>query len=113
MNYQPKTPFLIKMFFAEPTKIEITKGVPKKIYGKYKPFHCSFRTFGGSEKVINGVLSVEDTAIIEMWYRPDITSDCRIKDVRGKEYEVLGTPENIEGANKILKFKIRAIKGGA
>lgn len=113
MRYKPNTPFLIKMMFSKPNGIQSVKGVSQKIYSKPKPFHCSFRTFGGTEKVVNGVITVEDTAVIEMWYRPDISADCKVYDMKGKEYEIIGTPENIEGANRILKFKIRAIKGGA
>lgn len=112
MNYKPKTPFLTPMWFASPTA-ETKKGVTRKIYGERKPFKCSFRTFGGTEKVTNGLLTVEDTAKIETWYRPDIKADCRVYDRHGNEYEILGTPENIEEANRILFFKIRAIKGGA
>ena len=33
--------------------------------------------------------------------------------VYGKDYEVLGTPENINMANTYLKVKVKAVKGGA
>lgn len=83
---------------------------------------ANFKTFGGTEKTDNGVLSVEDTAQIVCWYRPDIKSDCRLirladgKDEKGNwkaAFEVLGEPENIEMRNQFLKFKVRRIKGGA
>jgi SPP1 family predicted phage head-tail adaptor len=74
---------------------------------------CSFRTFGGTEINNNGVLTVEDTATIETWFNPDITADCRLQDVNGKQYEIMGTPENISMRNQFMFVKLKAIKGGA
>ena len=75
---------------------------------------ANFKTYGGTEKTDNGVLSVEDTAQIVCWYRPDIRSDCRIvRATDGAAFEILGEPENIEQRNQFLKFKVRRIKGGA
>lgn len=79
-----------------------------------------FKSFGGTEKTDNGILSVEDTAQIVCWFRPDIKSGCRLVLLDGSEdtdnakaFEILGEPENIEMRNMILKFKVRRIKGGA
>ena len=81
---------------------------------------ANFKTYGGTEKNDNGVLSVEDTAQVVCWYRPDIKGDCRVVLLDGNEetksakiYEILGDPENIEQRNMFLKFKVRRIKGGA
>jgi head-tail adaptor len=83
---------------------------------------ANFKSYGGTEKNDNGVLSIEDTAQVVCWYRPDIKSDCRLIllsagfDDKGKPnaiYEILGEPENIEMRNMFLKFKVRRIKGGA
>ncbi len=81
---------------------------------------ANFKTYGGTEKNDNGVLSVEDTAQVVCWYRPDIKGDCRVVLLDGNEdtdraaiYEILGEPENVERRNMFLKFKVRRIKGGA
>lgn len=83
---------------------------------------ANFKTFGGTEKTDNGVLSIEDTAQIVCFYRPDIKSNCRVVllsagfDENGQPravYDVLGEPENIEMRNQFLKFKVRRVKGGA
>jgi len=74
-------------------------------------FFGSFKTFGGTEKIINGIYSIEDTANIETWYRPDIKSNCRIAREDGSIYEIIGEPENINMRNQFLKFKINRIKG--
>lgn len=73
----------------------------------------NFKTYGGTEKTDNGILSIEETAQIVCWYRPDIKSDTRVVLLQtGAIYEILGEPENIEMRNMFLKFKIRRIKGG-
>lgn len=111
-DYKPKAPFNVPVFLMIPTTTKI-KGVNKKTYVKNEnPFFCSFRTFGGTEKVVNDVLVVYDTAVIETWYDPSITADCRI-EVNGQQYEILGTPENINMRNQYLVFKAQSVKGGA
>lgn len=111
-SYKPSAPFNACMVLLVPTIIT-AKGSSKKSYAEKDNIFCSFRSFGGTESVSDGVLSVVDTATVETWYRPDITADCRLRDTDGIEYEILGTPENISKRNQYLKFKIRAIKGGA
>jgi hypothetical protein len=77
-------------------------------------FYGSFKTYGGTEITVNGIYSIEDTAIIECWYRPDIKSDCRIGvPATGAVYDVEGQPENINMRNQFLRFKVRRYKGGA
>ena len=72
------------------------------------------KSYGGTEKIDNGILSVEDTAQIVCWYRPDITGGCRlVRLTDSAAFEILGEPENIEMRNQFLKFKVRRIKGGA
>jgi hypothetical protein len=101
------------MYLQIPT-IVTAKGSSKKTYpADGELIYCNFRTFGGTEIKSNDVLSVENTAVIETWYRPDIQADCRLKSIEGTLYEILGTPENIYQQCQYLKFKVRAIKGGA
>lgn len=95
-------------------------GVRKKVFPDPETipdtmiFFGSFRTFGGTEIERDGLYSIEDTATIETWYRPDITSDVAVCVLQtGKIYEVIGTPENIQMRNQYLKFKVRAVGGGA
>ena len=75
---------------------------------------ANFKTFGGTETTVNGVLSVEDTAQITCWYRPDIKSNCRLVRLTDSAvFEIIGVPENIEMRNMTLKFKVKRVKGGA
>lgn len=116
MAYRPSLPFTTALVLLIPTTTKVS-GVDKKTFpaiASGKSFFGSFKTYGGTEHDVNGVYSVEDTAIIETWYRPDVTSGCRIA-VAGTNavYDVLGEPENIEMRNQFLKLKVSRVKGGA
>ncbi len=76
-------------------------------------FFGSFKTYGGTEKTVNGVYSIEDTANIETWYRPDIKANCRVALESGEIYDIMGEPEDINRRHQFLKFKVKRIKGGA
>ena len=94
-------------------------GVANKIFpspSKGFNFYGSFKTYGGtehSERDVNGLYSIMDTANIECWYNPSIKSDCRIyvQDT-GATYEIMNEPEDIELRHMFMKFKVRRIKGG-
>lgn len=111
MSYRPTEPYCTPVELFNPT-YEVIKGVNKKVYPENgELIFCSFKTYGGTETTVNDQLTVVDTANIETWYRPDITSASQIR-LNGKRYEVIGEPENIEQRNQFLKFKVRGIKGG-
>ena len=95
--------------------IENAYGVSTKVWRDSSlVIQCNFKSYGGTERIVNDVLVVEDTAQIVCWYHPDIKSDCRLVRLSdGAVFEILGTPENIEMRNQFLKFKIRSVKGGA
>lgn len=89
------------------------KGVRKNTFAGAGTFFANFKTYGGTELHVDGILQVEETASVTTWFRPDITSACRIQRATdGAVFEILGEPENIEQRNMILKFKVRRIKGG-
>ena len=114
MSWKPSSPFVTPLMLLVPTESKAA-GVHKKSYPKEGPvFFASFKTYGGTESVSNGVLSVEDTAVVETTFRPDIKANCRIFNPINKQtYDILGTPENIEMRGQYLRFKVKAIKGGA
>lgn len=94
---------------------EKIKGVSQPTaYVEKDTIYCSFKTYGGTEKEINGRYVILDTANIVTWYRDDIQSDCRIKRLSdGAIFEIINEPENIEMKNQFLKFKVQRIKGKA
>lgn len=115
MAYRPALPFSTVLVVLKPT-IEKVAGVRTKVLpdlDKGFKIHCSFKTYGGTERNIDGILAIEDTADIDTWYRPDITSDCIVVfPDTGIRYEIINEPENIEMRNQFMKFKVRRVKGG-
>jgi SPP1 family predicted phage head-tail adaptor len=111
MSLKPDLPYDTVVELFNPT-YETVKGVTKKVYpNKGELIFTKFKTFGGTESVVNDQLTVVDTANVETWYRPDITSASRIK-LGSDVYEVIGKPEDIEQRHQFLKFKVRGVKGG-
>ena len=109
--YRPSEPYITPVELFNPT-YETVKGVTKKVYPEAgELIFCSFKTYGGTETTVNDQLVVVDTANVETWYRPDITSASMIK-LGTKEYEVMGEPEDIEQRHQFVKFKVRGVRGG-
>lgn len=114
-QYRPNLPFSVPLILLKPT---ITKavGVVTKTLPDLKDgilIFGTFKTYGGTEKTVDGLLSIEDTADVETWYRPDITSDCIIALAdTGTKYQIINEPENIDRRNQFLKFKVQRVKGG-
>ena len=113
-QYRPNLPFSVPLLLIKPT-------VSKAVGVQYKSadikdgilIYGSFKTYGGTEKTVDGLLSIEDTADVETWYRPDITSDCIIALAStGVKYQIINEPENINCRNRFLKFKVQRVKGG-
>ena len=126
-NYRPTIENPIPLVLLVQTYKKVS-GVAKKEYPTIKEalnilddkgnsinlFFGSFKTYGGTEKNVNGVYSIEDTANIETWYKPDIKANCRIAVANTEAiYDILGEPENINMRNQFLKFKVKRVKGGA
>ena len=118
--FKPAAVFSQPMVLLIPT-YERIHGTPTKSYPTIKAaaddgmvFFGSFKTYGGSDRTVNGIFSIEDTAIIETWYRPDIKSDCAIGlPDTGEIFEITGVPEDIERRHQFLRIRVQAYKGGA
>lgn len=115
-NYRPQMDNTIPLLLLIPTYTKV-QGVAKKSFPDLDDgvlFYGTFKTYGGTERDVDGVYSIIDTATIVCWYRPDIKSDCRIcVPQTGAVYEVLNEPENVNMRNQFLRFKVRRVKGGA
>ena len=118
-GYKPSTPFNVPLMLLIPTYSDSSDdseygGATQKYSENGEIIYGSFRSFGGTDTTVNGILTVEDTATIETWFDPRITSDCRIKVVStGRVYDILGEPENINMQNQYLKFKVAGVHGVA
>jgi len=74
---------------------------------------ANWKSYGGTETVVNGLTVIEETAQVTMRYRPDIKKGCQMQLPDGRTYEVMGEPENPDMANRYLIFKVKRIKGSA
>jgi hypothetical protein len=114
-RYNPVTPFDVAMKLLVPTSTMV-KGVRKDIYPDPEEvtevFFGSFRTYGGTENMSNDIYTVYDTAVIDTWYNPAITSDCKVYICEtGETYDVISRPENIGMRHQYLQFKLRKVGG--
>ena len=116
-QYRPSLPFSTALIVLKPTYSKVA-GVRTKTLPSLKDgilIYGTFKTYGGTrseERRVDGLMSIEDTATIETWYRPDITSDCVIALAdTGVKYEIINEPENIDRRNQFLKFMVRRVKG--
>ena len=114
MSYRPKLENTIPLILLVPT-YRTVHGVTTKTYSSEGDMiYGSFKTYGGTERNIDGLYSIEDTAVVETWYRPDIRSDCRIRIAStGAVYDIINEPEDIDMRHQFLKFKVKRVKGGA
>lgn len=106
---QMTTPAILQ----KPTTEKINGVLLKSYSDAGAPFMCNVSVYG-AERESNGVAAVEETATVTTWYNPDITADCRIKILpAGAEFEIIGTPENVEMRNMFCVFKVKRVRGGA
>lgn len=110
--YRPARAFTTPFMILNPT-IKESMGKQIKAYPtEGDVIHCSFVTYGGTEAVVNDVWTVQETANIECWYRPDINANTRLKRCEdGKLFNLLSDPEDIEYRHQFLKFKVESVKG--
>ncbi len=115
-GFKLAAPLTVPMALLVPTYGK-SAGVPTKTFPAVADgirINGNFKSYGGTETEVNGLYSVEDTAIVETWYRPEIQADCRIAVLgTGRIYEVIGEPEDIELRHQYIRMKVRRVKGGA
>ena len=113
--FKPSTPYTTAFKLLTPTWSR-TKGVRQKTFPLPSAVEridfCSFKTYGGTEITNNDTYVIEDTAWIETWYNPAITSDCQIYICETDEiWEIISKPENIDMRNQFMKFKAKIVGG--
>jgi SPP1 family predicted phage head-tail adaptor len=116
MAYKPSAPFNVAMRILKPTT-EIVLGAVKKSFTAPKDselFYGSFRTFGGTENFKDNVYTIINTAVIDTWYRPDITADCQIYICDNEQiYDIVSDPEDIDFRHQYMRFKVQKDGGKA
>lgn len=112
MTFQPSAPFTVPLTVLTTSESKVN-GVWVKSRAEGRTLLCSFRTFGGTESEKDGRIAVEDTAVVETWFAPDLTAGIALRMGDGSEWEVLGTPEDVEMRHQWTRMKVRRLQGGA
>ena len=112
-EFKPST-FTAALVLLKPTYSTVM-GVPTATFpspAKGVRFNGSFKSYGGTERDVNGLYMIEDTATVQCWYDPQITSGCRVYVLdTGKTYEIINEPEDIDLRHQFMTFKVRRYKG--
>ena len=110
-QYQPQAPFNVAARH-KPRTTKKVNGVNQETFTDGNIFYCSAKSYGGTEKVVNDILVVEDTWTIDTWYNSEIKKGDHIVFLDDNtEYEILATPENINRRNQYMRFKVVRIGG--
>ena len=115
-NYKPSAPFNVAMKLLVPVTVQ-SYGAGKKSFSAPEDselFYGSFRTFGGTESVKDGMYTIINTGVVNTWYRPDIKADCEIYICdTGDIYDIISDPEDINFRHQYLQFKVQKAGGKA
>lgn len=110
-SYQPQVPFSTPAMHLK-RSVRKVNGVNRESFKEQAMFYCSAKSYGGTEKVVNGVYVVEDTWTIDAWYNPSFGKGDRIRFLDDNtEYEILASPENINRRGQYMRFKVVRVGG--
>lgn len=71
-----------------------------------------FKLKGTSEISANGLIVVNDKTSFITWYKSDIAAKD-ILNIGGVDYQIIGTPENVEMRGRYMVLNLEKISGGA
>lgn len=110
-QYQPQAPFSVPAMHLKRTTTKIN-GVNKYDFEEQEMFYCSAKSYGGTEKTVNGVYVIEDTWQIDTWFNPAFGKGDRIRFLDDQsEFEILASPENINRRGQYMRFKVVRVGG--
>ena len=110
-DYKPQLPFNVPAMHLKRATRKVN-GVNKETFTEGGMFFCSAKSYGGTEKTVNGVYVIEDTWSIDTWYNPAFKKGDKIRFLDDMtEFEILASPENINRRGQYMRFKVVAIGG--
>lgn len=111
--YRPQTPFSVPARILKGTYTKVN-GINSKTFVNGSDIWVSAKSYGGTEREVNGKLVIVDTLVIECFYTPEITSidGLMLLDDLSK-WEIMNTPEDIERRHQFLRFKVQRVVGDA
>ena len=111
-QYEANLPFDIPALHLK-RSLEKVNGTNQEIFTEaQEPFFCSAKSYGGTEKQVNGVTVIEDTWIVDTFYNPDFGKGDKIRFLDdGTEFKILASPENINRRGQYMRFKVSHVGG--
>ena len=110
-EYKPQLPFNVPAMLLKRSMRKVN-GVNQESFTEKTMFYCAAKSYGGTEKVVNGVYVIEDTWQIDTWYNPAFDKGDRIRFLDDNtECEILASPENINRRGQYMRFKVVRISG--
>lgn len=110
-EYKPQLPFNVPAILLK-RSMQKVNGVNQEKFTEKTTFFCAAKSYGGTEKVVNGVYVIEDTWQIDTWYNPAFDKGDRIRFLDDNtEFEILASPENINRRGQYMRFKVSRIGG--
>ena len=111
-QYEANLPFDIPALHLK-RSLEKINGANQEVFTEAeKPFYCSAKSYGGTEKVVNDLVVIEDTWTVDAFYNPAFGKGDRIRFLDdNSEFEILANPENINRRGQYMRFKVRSIGG--
>lgn len=111
-EYKPNLPFDVPALHLKRHTEKINGVNQERFTEARKPFFCSAKSYGGTEKQVNGITVIEDTWIVDAFYTPAFGKGDKIRFLDdGSEYEILASPENIDRRGQYMRFKVNRIGG--
>ena len=110
-DYKPQLPFNVPAMHLKQTTKKIN-GANQPTFTEGGMFFCSAKSYGGTEKNVNGVYVIEDTWTIDTWFNPVFKKGDKIRFLDdSSEYEILASPENINRRGQYMRFKVVRVGG--
>ena len=94
------------------TEVQTINGRTQKIFVQVATLRGKFKQKGTSEINANGLLVVNDKTSYTTWWKDDLKSGD-VLTIYGVDYEVKGTPENVEMRGRYAVLNLEKLSGGA
>ena len=111
-SFKPDLPFRTPFKILKRSLEKVNGANQEKFDEQLDVLYCTAKSYGGTERVVNGVSTIIDTLTFQTYYTPNISKGDKILLLDdNSEYEVLATPENVNRACRWLVFKGEKIGG--
>ena len=91
---------------------ETVNGRTHKTYTEVGTVRGKFKQKGTAETNANGLTVVNEKTSFITWFKPDFAA-ADILTINGVDFEIIGTPENVEMRGRYAVLTLERISGGA